>query len=244
MAKTIAISGKGGTGKTTLAAMMIRSLIDRSDRAVLAVDADANSSLGLTLGTSDAKTVAELREESLKKKAAPDDGLSRIETFRYGFEQLIVESRGFDLLTMGRPEGPDCYCAVNNVLRKALDELSSSYGFVVLDNEAGMEHLSRRTTNNVDWLIVVGEPTAIGRLTVERIIELAGSLPISVGRLGVLWNRSDDPIDMAGATTLGAIPYDQAVMAAAMAGESIFTLDKSNAALSAVRNIIIDGLEI
>ncbi|MHC4666037.1 MAG: nucleotide-binding protein, partial [Planctomycetota bacterium] len=148
MATTIAISGKGGSGKTTLAAMMIRALMDRASKGILAVDADPNSCLGLMMGVKLTGTVARLREDS-RQKQPNSGGMDRVRTFEYGLQQAITEAKGFDLLTMGRPEGPDCYCAVNNLLRKFMDKLSDSYGFVVIDNEAGMEHLSRRTTNNV-----------------------------------------------------------------------------------------------
>jgi CO dehydrogenase maturation factor len=117
--------------------------------------------------------------------------MDRVRTFEYGLQQAISEASGFDLVTMGRPEGPDCYCAVNNLLRKFMDNMASAYGFVVMDNEAGMEHLSRRTTNNVDVLCIAAEATPIGVITAQRIVELAGRLPISVKRVGVIWNRAD-----------------------------------------------------
>ena len=140
MATTIAISGKGGSGKTTLAAMIIRSLLEKVNKgAVLAVDADPNSCLGLTLGVQPVGIVADIREDA-RAKPPSNTGVDRIRSVEYGIQQAITEAEGFDLLTMGRPEGPDCYCAVNNMLRKFLDELSSQYKFVVIDNEAGMEH--------------------------------------------------------------------------------------------------------
>ncbi|MHC4659851.1 MAG: AAA family ATPase, partial [Planctomycetota bacterium] len=164
MTTTIAISGKGGSGKTTLAAMIIRALTGRSAKAVLAVDADPNSCLGLTMGTEANSTIAEIREKTRQKQPS-DGGMDRVRSLEYGLQQAITEANGFDLLTMGRPEGPDCYCAVNNLLRSFLDKLSSAYSFVIIDNEAGMEHLSRRTTNNVDILCIAAEATPIGEIT-------------------------------------------------------------------------------
>jgi CO dehydrogenase maturation factor len=214
MAITIAISGKGGSGKTTLAAMIIRTLMGRTAKSILAVDADPNSCLGLTMGAEVTGAISDLREKARSKKPS-NEGMDRIRSFEYDIQQAITEAKGFDLLTMGRPEGPDCYCAVNNVLRKFLDKLSSAYSFVVIDNEAGMEHLSRRTTNNVDLLCIVAESTPLGALTAQRIFDLAKQLPIS-----------------------GFIPYDKAVFKASMQGKTIFDLEDNNPAMLAVRKII------
>ncbi len=192
MSTTIAISGKGGSGKTTLAAMIIRVLMSQSVKPILAVDADPNSCLGLTMGVEAAGAIAEIREKARHKQPA-NEGVDRLRLFEYDIQQAITEVKGFDLLTMGRPEGPDCYCAVNNLLRKFLDKLSDAYSFVVIDNEAGMEHLSRRTTNNVDLLCIAAESTAIGVITARRIFDLAKQLPISVKQIGVIWNDNRGP---------------------------------------------------
>ncbi|UCE46526.1 MAG: AAA family ATPase, partial [Phycisphaerales bacterium] len=181
MTTTIAISGKGGTGKTTLAAMMVRELSRSTSEAVLAVDADPNSCLGLTMGVEVTRTIAELREDSRNKRGG-GRGMDHVSSFEYGLQQAITEAKGFDLVTMGRPEGPDCYCAANNLLRRFLDKLSSQYRFVVVDNEAGMEHLSRRTTNNVDVLCIVAEFNPVGEVTARRIHDLAKTLRLSVKR--------------------------------------------------------------
>jgi len=237
MATTIAISGKGGSGKTTVAAMMIRALMGRPSNGILAVDADPNSCLGLTMGVELTGTVAQLREESRQKQ--PDSGgMDRVRTFEYGLQQAITEAKGFDLLTMGRPEGPDCYCAVNNLLRKFMDKLSDSYGFVVIDNEAGMEHLSRRTTNNVDVLCIAAESSPIGAITAQRIFELAAELPIAVKRIGVIWNRSENAGQLNGIESLGCVPYDQDLFKASMQGGNIFDLGHNSAAFSAVQKIL------
>ncbi len=246
MAKTIAISGKGGTGKTTIASMMVRCLISRSPKAVLAVDADPNACMAVTLGVDTVGTVAGLREEVSTGKTPAAASMGKLQAFELGCEHLLTEAKGFDLITMGHPEGPGCYCAANNSLRKFLDNLSSSYGFVITDNEAGMEHISRRTTNNVDLLAIVVEPTKIGILTAERIISLTKSLPISIGKIGIIWNRTDKPavenIDSAG--TIGTVPFDQGIMDIAMEGKTIFDLDETSPALIAVRNILNKQLNI
>ncbi|HUT28977.1 MAG TPA: AAA family ATPase [Sedimentisphaerales bacterium] len=237
MATTIAVSGKGGSGKTTLAAMMIRALMEQASKGILAVDADPNSCLGITMGVEPAGTVAELREGA-RQKRPESGGMDRVRTFEYGLQQALTEAKGFDLLTMGRPEGPDCYCAVNNLLRKFMDKLNDSYSFVVIDNEAGMEHLSRRTTNNVDVLCIAAECSPIGEVTAKRIFELAGELPIDVKRIGVIWNRAEEGKELDGVEVFGCVPYDQRVFEASMRGGSIFEIENESAAFSAVQRIL------
>jgi len=242
MTTTIAISGKGGSGKTTLAAMIIRLLVEQAGSgAVLAVDADSNSCLGLTLGVEPVGTVADIRE-NVRSKEPGNAGMDRVRTVEYGIQQAITESEGFDLLTMGRPEGPDCYCAVNNMLRKFLDTLSSKYRYVVIDNEAGMEHLSRRTTNNVDLLCIVAEPTPIGSVTVRRISDLARKLPIGVKQIGVIWNKVVDQdaqdYSVNEVETFGYIPSDAVVFDNSVRGKTVFELGKDNPAYSAIDDIL------
>jgi CO dehydrogenase maturation factor len=238
MAITIAISGKGGSGKTTLAAMFIRALREQArNAAVLGVDADPNSCLGLTLGVEPVGIVADIREQA-RAKPPTNTGMDRVRSVEYGIQQAITEADGFDLLTMGRPEGPDCYCAVNNMLRKFLNELSSQYRFVVIDNEAGMEHLSRRTTNNVDMLCIVAEPSPVGIVTAQRIFDLARKLPIIVRQIGVVWSRTDENKKLNGIDFLGHIPYDNAVSDASMQGKTVFDLDDDSPALVAARAML------
>jgi len=237
MATTLAISGKGGSGKTTLAAMIIRLLLHRRNKAVLAVDADPNSCLGLTMGVKPLGTIAEIREQA-RSKSPSSSGMTRVQSFEYGIQQAITEADGFDLLTMGRPEGPDCYCAVNNLLRQFLDKLSSAYDFVVIDNEAGMEHLSRRTTNNVDFLCIVAEPTPLGAVTAKRISDLAEQLPISVKKIGVIWNRTESAKQLSGIETFGCIPFDESVFNASMQSKTIFDLEENSPAFLAMQKIL------
>ncbi|UCF42378.1 MAG: hypothetical protein JSV99_07160 [Planctomycetota bacterium] len=247
MATTIAISGKGGSGKTTLAAMIIRALLDRSGGAVLGVDADPNSCLGLTMGVQPVSTVAELREQARSRKPGADTlgkGLDKLRSLEYGIQQAITEAEGFDLLTMGRPEGPDCYCAVNNFLRKFIDGLSSAYGFMVVDNEAGMEHLSRRTTNNIDLLCIVTESTPVGVITAKRIFDLAKRLPISVKEIGIVWNRSEKVKQLEAIESLGYVPYDEAVFNASMQSKTIFDVGQDSPAFLAVRKILQQKLSL
>ena len=246
MGMTIAVSGKGGSGKTTVASMIARVLLDHAGKkGVLCIDADPNSCLALALGVEPATTVAELREQA-RNKPANEAGMDRMRSFEYGLQQAITEAEGFDLVTMGQPEGPSCYCAVNNMLRKILDQASAEYPFVVVDNEAGMEHLSRRTTNNVDFLCVVAEPTAVGKITATRICGLTKRLPISVGKVGVLWNKTDAEPPLAegesGLSVLGCVPEDPLILEASKRGASIFSLSADSRAFSAVRTMVEEVL--
>jgi len=242
MAMTIAVSGKGGSGKTTLAAMITRFLLEQPDRkSIVVVDADPNACLGLSLGVKPEVTVADIREEA-RAKPPSNAGMDKVRSVEYGIQQAIVEAKGFDLLTMGRPEGPSCYCAVNNMLRKFLDQLSSQYDFVIIDNEAGMEHLSRRTTNNVDLLCIVAEPNTIGTLTAQRIFDLSKKLPIIVKKTGIVWNRAENDKKIEGIDNFGLIPYDKTVFDASMLDKTVFDLENDSLAFSAAKKIFEDIL--
>jgi len=243
MAITIAISGKGGSGKTTLAAMIIRLLAGQSQGAILAVDADPNSCLAPMMGVEPGTSIADIREKVVEK-APTSSGMDRVRSFEYGIQQAITEAAGFDLLTMGRPEGPGCYCAANNMLRTFMDKLSPQYQYVIIDNEAGMEHLSRRTTNNVDLLCIVAQPSPVGVLTARRIYELAKQLPISVKEIGVIWNRAESRKKVDEIESFGYIPNDESILEASMQGQTIFDLEENNTALLAVRNILESKLNL
>ncbi len=197
MSYIIAFAGKGGTGKTTLSALTIRFLIENRRGPVLAVDADSNSCLNEALGVQVHATVGRLREESLQTIRAGEErpgGMSMEQLFDYKIQQSLIEAKGFDLLVMGRPEGPGCYCAANNIIRKYTDRLSEHYPYVVIDNEAGMEHLSRRTTHNVDILFIVSDATKKGILTARRINELVDELKLEVKQRYLIINRvQEDP---------------------------------------------------
>ena len=195
MAYVIALAGKGGTGKTTIAALTIRYLIEKRHKPVLAVDADRNSCLNEALGVPVHATIGKLREESLatvRSGAERPGGMSMEQLFDYQVQQAIIESKGFDLLVMGRPEGPGCYCAANNIIRKYTDMLSEKYSYVVIDNEAGMEHLSRRTTHKVNLILIVSDPTQKGISTAKRINNLIDELALEIDRRVLIINRASD----------------------------------------------------
>jgi CO dehydrogenase maturation factor len=192
MGFTIAVAGKGGTGKTSLCGLTIRYLTERKRGAVLAVDADANANLHDVLGVKVHATVGRLRETSLEaiKSTAPrPGGMSMEQLFDYQIQQALVEANGFDLLVMGRPEGSGCYCAANNIIRKYMDKLADTYPFTVMDNEAGLEHLSRRTTQDTDLLLIISDSSVRGVMTAGRIGELVRELNLNVKRVVLIVNR-------------------------------------------------------
>ncbi len=186
----LAFGGKGGSGKTTLAAMVLRELVSMGKTPVLAVDADPNATLGLTLGTEVPDTIADLRDR-MGEAAKNVSEIPKERLMDQWLNELIAEEKGFDLLTMGRPEGPKCYCYVNALLRRYLKELRESYSALVVDCEAGMEYLSRLTVDDVDTLVLVAEATPIALTSAVRIAQLADSLPVRVKRRILVLNKFD-----------------------------------------------------
>lgn len=178
MGLTVAMGGKGGTGKTTVAGLLIRYLIDHGMKPVLAVDADPNSNLNEVLGVALDETLGDARE---RMKTDVPVGMTKDIYMELKVEQSLVEGDGFDLIAMGRPEGAGCYCAANNLLSGLLDRLIESYEYMVVDNEAGMEHFSRLTQKDIDLLLLVSDPSRRGLTAACRIVELVASLPIRIG---------------------------------------------------------------
>lgn len=186
----IAVSGKGGTGKTLVSSLLIKALSGR-EMDILAIDADPDSNLPEALGVDVHKTVGDVREE-LKEDTAKGripTGMNKWDILDYKIMESIIETPNFDLLVMGRPEGSGCYCAVNNMLRRIIENLSSNYDVIVIDTEAGLEHLSRRTTQNVDVMLVVTDKSKRGILTAQRIGQLAEELEIKFQELYLVLNR-------------------------------------------------------
>jgi len=247
MTLSIAIAGKGGIGKTTLSALLVRALREAAIRPILAVDADPNSNLAEALGVKPGRSLAEIREVGSSPEGSPTSGIGRVRAVEDEIQRAITEDDGFDLITMGRPEGPRCYCAVNNLLRKSLDSLSKNYAAVVVDNEAGMEHISRRTTNNVDFLLIVMNPTLPSARAAGRILALSSELPVIIGRRMLLINRLgpagmpegvDSEISGLHSERLPDVPQDDDLERDGVAGHDVFRLPAHNAALMAVRNVV------
>jgi CO dehydrogenase maturation factor len=239
---SIAVTGKGGVGKTIVAALLIKVLHEESGEVILAVDADPNSNLHEALGIQAGKSVGEIREEMLKlgDQLPPEQG--RADYLEGLIESVIVEGDGFDLLTMGRPEGPGCYCYVNHLLRRILDKLTGRYKFVVIDAEAGLEHFSRRTTRDVDILLVVSDPTARGFLTAKRVKELVAELNTKFGRMYLVVNRVPEGLEdkvaeeasKVGIECIALIPEDELVAEFDLEGRPFIQLPKESKVYKAV----------
>jgi CO dehydrogenase maturation factor len=244
MTSIIAVAGKGGVGKSTLAALLVRELASRSGKVVLAVDADPNSNLGEKLGVEVERTIGDLREDLLKRSDEVTAGGSKQEAMQYQLRLAMVEGRDFDLLTMGRSEGRGCYCYINNLLRTYLDSIMSDYPYVVIDNEAGMEHLSRRTCQRMDALIIVTDATKVGLMTAGRILALAREMELEIGSAVLVVNRVKGelprPLKDAipeGFARVALVPHDQAIEDLASSGGPLTSLPRNSTAAQAVREL-------
>jgi CO dehydrogenase maturation factor len=243
MTTTIALAGKGGTGKTTIAGMVIKYLAKSQPGAILAIDADPSSNLNMVLGLGLEWTVGDIREGMLDRvkesltaggaaMGALDGGMTKHDYLDYEIRSSLSEGDRFDLIAMGRSEGPGCYCAVNHNLREVVDSLSKSYRYVVIDNEAGMEHLSRRTTRDVEHLLVVSDPTQRGIVAAERIAALRDELDINVENAYLILNRLNgemptplrERIDALPIPLLGTIPSDDELMEFEFSGRPLVDL--------------------
>jgi CO dehydrogenase maturation factor len=192
--KTLAIAGKGGTGKSTLAALAIRWLKENKGGSILAVDADSNVNLNDLLGVPLKETVGAIREEMRIRVSDLPGGMTKQQFLEYKIQTSLVEGRGFDLIAMGRPEGPGCYCYANNLLQDILRTLASNYDYVVIDNEAGMEHLSRRTSQAIGDLLIISDATTRGIATAGKISRLLTELETRIGRKHLVLNRVAGPL--------------------------------------------------
>lgn len=237
MPRVIALAGKGGVGKTTIGGMLVRYLVEKVGKGpVLAVDADPNSNLNEVLGVSVHATIGEARE---KLKEDVPTGMSKDSWLEYKVQEAVIEAKGFDLLVMGRPEGPGCYCAANSMAKKYIDALKGNYAFVVVDNEAGMEHMSRLVTQDVDILYVISDPTPRGILTVSRILSIIGELGLHIRKTVVIVNRVNGKdggmLEKAarekGVTIGGIVRDDEDLVRADAEGKSVFELNPSSSSL-------------
>ncbi len=190
MSTTIALAGKGGVGKTTISALLIKYLL-KIDKPVLAIDADPNSNLNVQLGLEYEETIADIREEA---KNLTSQSFSKSDFFNLRLQEIITECSGVDLLVMGRSEGPGCYCAINNILRDHLLKLNKNYKFIVIDNEAGMEHLSRRTAGSIDRLLVVSDTTTVGILSALNVFKTAKRSGLNVKTTSLIVNKLKEPL--------------------------------------------------
>lgn len=188
MSYSVALGGKGGTGKTTIAGLLVRYMIRHGMKPVLAIDADSNSNLNDVLGVKLEETLSDARESM---KTEVPSGMTKDIFMEMKMEQALVEGEGFDLIAMGRPEGPGCYCAANNLLSSLIDRLMKNYEYMVVDNEAGMEHFSRLTQKDIDLLLVVSDPSRRGLTAACRIAQLVKDLSIRVSKIILVVNQMD-----------------------------------------------------
>ncbi len=242
MTHSIGLAGKGGTGKTTIAGLLIKYLVEGGNTPVLGVDADANSNLNEVLGLQVEETLGGAREEMKKDVPA---GMTKDIFMEMKLQQAIAEAPGFDLVVMGRPEGAGCYCAANTLLTTYLDRLIANYKFVVIDNEAGMEHISRLTTNNIDILLIVSDPTRRGIQAAARIKDLTEELGLDIGKKLLIVNRTkqgqqgaiEEMAKTYELTVAGIVPENQEVQEADLEGIPTVRLGTDNEAVKAAYGI-------
>ncbi|MEA2086603.1 MAG: AAA family ATPase [Candidatus Caldatribacteriota bacterium] len=243
MTYTIAMAGKGGTGKTTVAGFLIKYLVKKGKVPVLAVDADSNTNLNEVLGVSMKETLGTGREEM--KDGVVKQGMTKQVFMEIKLAEAIVEGEGYDLIAMGRPEGAGCYCAANSLLTMYLGQLIDNYPFMVMDNEAGMEHISRLTTNNIDILLTVADSSIRGIETTSRINKLVDELKVKVRKKYLIINQARDglndslkeAVEKFGLDLAGTIPKDDDLYDFDMKGNPTSSLPDDNPAMSAAWSI-------
>jgi CO dehydrogenase maturation factor len=258
MTITIALAGKGGVGKTTISGMVIKYLSQTQPGSILAIDADPSSNLNMVLGLELEGTVGDIREgmlsqvkESLTAGGAAMGGLrggvSKHEHLDYEIRSSLSEGLKFDLIAMGRSEGAGCYCAVNHNLRDVVDAMSNSYNFVVIDNEAGMEHLSRRTTRDVDILLVVSDTSQRGIVAAERIAEFRHAMDINIKKTVMILNRAPsgdlpaplkERLDQVDIPLVGVVPANDELVEFDFSGKPLVQLGDESPVYKAVVSIM------
>lgn len=257
MSTTIALAGKGGVGKTTIAGMVIKYLVDNQKGAVLAIDADPSANLNMVLGLEMDWTIGDIREDMLAQvkesltaggatMGALPGGISKREYLDYQVRASLSEGDYFDLIAMGQPEGQGCYCAVNHNLREVVDSIGKNYAFIIIDNEAGMEHLSRRTTRDVEHLLIVSDPSQRGIVAAERIAEFRKELDINIENSYLILNRVNgtipdalqEKIDRMDVPLLGAIPANVELTEFDASGKPLIELGDESPVYQAIENML------
>lgn len=244
MGTVIAVNGKGGTGKTTVASLIVDYISSKGIGSLLAVDADPNSTLADMLGVKLGQTMVGVVDETSSKKDELPAGMTKDRFIEMKVQEAIAEEENFDLLAMGRPEGPGCYCYVNSVLRGVLNEVTKGYDYIVIDNAAGMEHISRRTERVIDKLVLVSDYSVMGIRSSARIEKLAEELGIKVGRSFLIVNKLigrlnslKAEIDSSGIPLAGTILYDEELVCLSLENKPISEL-KSDKVKKSVADIM------
>jgi CO dehydrogenase maturation factor len=246
MGKLIAVTGKGGVGKTTISALLVRCMVKKGSGPILVVDADPNANLNEVLGLTVDETIGSIREEMSERSGAMPGGMAKHDYLEMKVQECLIEADGFDLLVMGRPEGPGCYCFANNVLRDVLKMLGKQYPLIVVDNEAGMEHLSRRITTVLDHLLVVSDASLRALLAAERILELVKELKLSVGATHLLINRVHNGlpdgvakrVESIGVPLINTIPEEELVREFDGNGRPLIELPDSSSTVRKLEEIV------
>ncbi|MFW6182114.1 MAG: AAA family ATPase [Spirochaetota bacterium] len=254
MPHSIAVAGKGGTGKTTLAALLLCRLRSMGETPILAIDADPDSNLGTMLGIQPRQSIGELREEVLDEIKNFPPGMSKAAYVESGLHQIIEEADGFDLITMGRGEGSGCYCYLNSLIRKFSDDLFPSYRWVVMDNEAGLEHISRRTSANIDALVVVVGENPVSLNTARTIQQITDDPRCGISRRLVVMNmvrpeREEQLRERLGELDMelvGSIPYDPEIEQAVFSGKPLTGLEETPAweSIDRLLRLVVPGIGV
>jgi CO dehydrogenase maturation factor len=248
MGYRIAVGGKGGVGKTTLAALLVRALLKKGEGPILVVDADPNTNLPEAVGLPTDATVGSILAGFIDEKASIPSGMTKESYLQVKMHSAVAEGKGMDLVAMGRGEGPGCYCYPNLILRGFVEDLSGNYPYVVIDNEAGMEHLSRRTSETIDHMILVSDPSIRGLRSARRIHELIKELDLDVAKISLVVSRAPDPlpapleeeIRACGIPLLGKLPPDKMIEEYDLAIRPLTELPDASPAASASERILQD----
>ncbi len=251
MGTTLAVAGKGGVGKTSITALMIKALVDGGQIPLLAIDADSNSNLHEVLGLREPRSVGCVREDTRNMGDEVPGGMTKDRFMEYQIQACLEETKDLDFISMGRPEGPGCYCMANNILREIIARLTSNYSVVIIDNEAGMEHLSRRTEEEVDHLFIISDPAPRSLRTIGRIVELIGEMGGRVRESHIVLSRVKGDIEELPENTRNEIsklalpveaiiPYDEMLVDLDLQGEPLLKISDESPSYQSVRKMLQD----
>jgi CO dehydrogenase maturation factor len=249
MGTTLAVAGKGGVGKTSITSLMIKAIVEAGNKPVLAIDADSNSNLHETLGIREPRSVGCVREDTRKAGDDIPGGMSKDRFMEYQIQACLEETKDLDFLSMGRPEGPGCYCMANHILREVIGKLTSNYAFVVIDNEAGMEHLSRRTEEEVDHLFIISDPAPRSLRTIGRIVELINEMEGRIHKTHLILSRVQGSLDALPQSTRdeiaklpqppeALIPYDDQLVNLDLEGQPLIKISSDAPSYKAVKEML------